>query len=133
MASMLAISRLIPISTGPSITHGETRGFGKKVHIQLGHTSSFFWSKLIINCIPTIEIRPEVAVVSLHQLLNCWQKLRVIPFTPVVAGIHATTDNNVGKRNKTGDGKRTIRAGAELKLRHIGNQNTWQYYHSMCS
>lgn len=30
MASMLAISRLIPISTGPSVTHGETRGFGGK-------------------------------------------------------------------------------------------------------
>lgn len=40
MASMLAISRLIPISTGPSITHGETREFGKKVHFQLGHTST---------------------------------------------------------------------------------------------
>lgn len=28
---------------------------------------------IIIKLTPTIEIRPEVAVVSFHQLLNCWQ------------------------------------------------------------
>ena len=41
---------------------------------------------------PTIEIRPEVAIVSFHEFLNCWLKLRVIPLTPLVAREHATTD-----------------------------------------
>lgn len=33
----------------------------------------------------TIEIRSEVAVIAFHELLYCWQKLGVVPFTPVVA------------------------------------------------
>lgn len=41
---------------------------------------------------PTIEIGPKVAVVSFHKLLYCWQELRVVPFSPVVRGEHATTD-----------------------------------------
>lgn len=53
----------------------------------------------LIELIPTIEVRSEVAVVSFHQLLNCRLKLRVVPFSPVVTRVHTTTDNNTKRWN----------------------------------
>lgn len=91
MASMLAMSRLIPISTGPSTQ--------MTMQLEICHLGKgmrkygFLCCKLHVKRIPTIEIRSEVAVVSFHQLLDRWQKLRVVPISPVVSRIHAAAED----------------------------------------
>lgn len=59
--------------------------------------------QLLIKLRPTIEIGSEVAVVSFHQFLNCWQKLRVVPISPVMAREHTTTGNNIEVKKETRD------------------------------
>lgn len=123
MASMLAMSRLIPISTGPSKKQRDLENHHNWPRKRRSHRSSTesaqktvltnfsliklrepLWTGHFDVCIqrvlaapgylkriPTIEIGSEVAVVSLHQLLDGGQQLRVVPLAPVVAGMHAAS------------------------------------------